>query len=299
MPQETIERTFTIPSPAHLTVSNVRGTVIITPGEPGQMSVTAVKHTNTGNANQTRVELEQAEDGSVIVAARFDPSAFFFFLNHQPCRVDFIIYAPPTANVITANGVSNSLEMSGLQGVFDLHTVSGDALLKNLAGELKLHSVSGDVYGEGLQLIAPLHIETVSGAVRLRASAIPAAQGNTVSGDVMLETALGDGPYNFSSVSGDIGLLAPPATACELVLNTLSGDLSTDLAMTSRSRSLGHQRLEVNGGGAEVHVRSVSGSLALMGALTAAPGPSLSRHEVLERVERGELSVSEALQQLA
>lgn len=306
MTQETTERTFTVSSPARLTVSNVRGAVRITPGEPGRISVTAVKHTQTGNAERTRLELEQAEDGQVTIAVRFDSGAWFFFWDHQPCRVDFIIHMPPTACVVTANGVSNSLDLSGLQGEFDLRTVSGEVLLQDVAGELKLHSVSGEVRGAGIVLLAPLEVETVSGAVRLRQSQIPAAHGSTVSGDVMLETTLGAGPYDFSSVSGDVGLLVPPATACEVELNTLSGDLATDLAVTSRSRSMGHQQLEINGGGGEIHVRSVSGGLTVMSMLEEDTPPvesnsssPASRQAILERVERGELSVEDALQQLA
>ncbi len=306
MTQETIERTFTVPSPARLTVSNVRSAVHITPGEPGQITVTAVKHTQTGNADRTRLEFEQADDGRVTIAARFDSSALFFFWNHQPCRVDFIIQVPPTACSLTANGVSNSLDLGGLQGEFDLQTVSGEVTLSDLAGRLKLNSVGGDVRGERIALTAPFDVETVSGAVRLRESTIPAARGNTVSGDVMLETALGAGPYNFSSVSGDIGLLVPSTTACEMELSTLSGDLATDLPVTSRSRSIGHQHLEINRGGVGVHVRSVSGSLTIMGALEeSASQPESnssaqgSRHEILERVERGELSVEDALRELA
>jgi DUF4097 and DUF4098 domain-containing protein YvlB len=242
----------------------------------------------------------------VTIAARFDPTALFIFWNHQPCRVDFTIYAPPTACVITVNSVSNSLDMGGLQGEFELHTVSGDMILRDLTGTLRVNSVSGDVRGERVTLTAPLEVETVSGAVSLRESTIPAARGNTVSGDVMLETALGAGPYDFSSVSGDIGLLVPSATACELELNTLSGDLATDLVVTHQSHSLGNRHLKINGGGVEVHARSVSGNLTVMWALEEAASQSESnssaqgsRHEILERVERGELSVEDALQQLA
>jgi putative adhesin len=301
--RETLARTFTVPSPAHLTISNVRGAVRIMPGAPGQVAVTAVKHTHTGNADRTRLQLEQAADGRVTIAARFDPSAIIFFGNHQPCRVDFTIQAPPTACSITANGVSNSLDLNSLQGEFDLRTVSGAVTLHDLAGGLAINSVSGDVRGEHISLTAPLEVETVSGEVRLRQSLIPAMRGNTVSGDVMLETTLGAGPYDFSSVSGDIGLLVPPATACELELHTLSGDIATDLPVTSRSRSMGHQSLELNGGGVEVNVHSVSGSLTLMCTLDEATSlselnPSGSRQEILERLERGELSVEDALQQL-
>lgn len=305
MTQETIERTFTVPAPARLSVSNVRGAVRITPGAPGQIAVTAVKHTQTGNADRTRLELEQAPDGAVTIAVRFDPAALLFFWNHQPCRVDFIIQAPPTACVITVNGVSNSLDMSGLEGEFDLHTVSGEVLLYDLAGALRLHSVSGDVRGDRIVLTAPLEVETVSGAVRLRESRIPAARANTVSGDVMLQTTLGAGPYDFSGVSGDIGLMVPLATQCALELSTLSGDLTTDLAVTGRSRSMGHRSLAINGGGVEVQVQSVSGNLTVMGASQANMPEAesdvsvqASRQVILERVERGELSVADALQQL-
>jgi hypothetical protein len=302
MTQETTERTFSVPSPARLTVSNVRGAVTIAPGEPGRIAVTAVKHTHTGNADRTRLELEQSADGSVTIAARFDSDFMFFFLNRQPCRVDFTIRVPPSASVVHVGGVSSSVEMSGLSGEFDVHTVSGDVILRDLAGMLKLNSVSGGVRGERLALSAPLDVETVSGEVHLRECNLPAARGRTVSGDVMLQTPLGDGPYHFSSVSGEIGLWVPAGTACEMALHSLSGDVATDLPVTSRSRSPGRARLDVNGGGAEVRVHSVSGGLSLMSALgeTAPNDPApISRQEILERIERGELSVEDALRVLS
>lgn len=300
MSQETIDRTFTVTSPARLAVHNVRGLVKIRPGAPGQIAVTAVKHTQTGNADRTRLELEQAADGQVTIAARFDSSATFFFWNPQPCRVDFTIQVPPEACRLQASGVSNSLEVSGLQGEFTLSSVSGKVTLQDLAGALKLNTVSGDVRADRLTLTAPLEVETVSGAVRVRASSVAALQGNTVSGDVMLETALGAGPYDVSSVSGDVGFLVPPATACDMELKTLSGDLATDLAVTARSRSRGRQIVEINGGGVEVSLNSVSGSLTMMCRLDeeSAPAGAASRQEILERIERGELSVEDALHQL-
>ena len=44
MSQETIEQTFEVPTPAQLKLENVRGSVVIQPGEDDQIQVTAVKH---------------------------------------------------------------------------------------------------------------------------------------------------------------------------------------------------------------------------------------------------------------
>ncbi|MBL6981300.1 MAG: hypothetical protein ISR58_08925, partial [Anaerolineales bacterium] len=55
MSEEIIERSFSVDSPARLKLSNIRGTVNISPGDEDAISVTAVKHLNSGNADRTEV----------------------------------------------------------------------------------------------------------------------------------------------------------------------------------------------------------------------------------------------------
>jgi hypothetical protein len=77
------------------------------------------------------------------------------------------------------------------------------------------------------------------------------------------QTALGAGPYRFNSVSGAVRLRVPPETKCSLELRTVSGKISAKLPVTAKTHLHDTQLLDVQGGGVDVHMNSVSGWLAL------------------------------------
>jgi DUF4097 and DUF4098 domain-containing protein YvlB len=276
--QEKQEQTFQVSDPAQLVVKNVRGSVKVAAGEPGVIQVTAVKHLDSGDSSKTELELSQQADGTVSAISRFPQGSFDWLSGEKPCKVDFVIQAPPqcTSKIDT---VSSDVSVRGLQDSMNCHTVSGDISLVDLAGEMDIHSVSGDVdlvnitgpltihtvSGdiEGKQLSGNAHLDSVSGDVTLEKSNLPLVEGKSISGDFKLETSLGDGPYHFHTVSGEVELKVPTDTRCSLELNSLSGRISTSLPETSSHREHGRQSVEVNGGGVEISLKSVSGGISL------------------------------------
>jgi len=279
MTQETFEQEFQVSSPASLVVKNIRGMVSIQPGEAGHIQVTATKHVDSGDAKRTEIELAQDEDGSVKAIARFPEGSIDWVFGSKPCRVDFVIHTPRQCKV-TVSGVSNDASITGLEGEISVNTVSGDLSLRDLHGDLHLHTVSGDVKLdsvegrmslhtvsgtiEGLNASGQAHLDTVSGDIRLERSNLPVVEAGSVSGDFELDTPLGEGPYHFHSVSGDLRLRVPEGTACSAELHTLSGRISTSQQQTSSQHSHGRQVVEVHGGGVRVALNSVSGNLSLV-----------------------------------
>jgi len=302
MSQETIEQTFNISAPARLKLSNVRGSVDIRTGEDGVISVTAVKQTHTGDVERTKIELSQDSDGTVTVATRFPDGTWNWLFGSHPCCVDYIVKAPRLCS-LKVNGVSNTVVAEGFEGDFDFNSVSGEVTLRDLTGLVKFKTVSGDVSGE--RLSGPLHLNTVSGDVSLSESALPSLEATTVSGDVNLKTTLAEGPYRFNSVSGDVRLTVPPDTHCTTELHSVSGDFSTAFPVTGYSRHHGSHIADVQSGGVKVYVSSVSGDLLLDsdGEIQPASAPKKTpsaeeRRQVLERIQRGEMTVEEGLTQL-
>ena len=191
----------------------------------------------------------------------------------------------------------------GFEGDFSFSLVSGDVRLQDLSGPTRIQTVSGDANGEHLS--GKMEVETVSGDAHLDACTFPSIKAKTVSGDVRIQTALAEGPYDFHTVSGDVSLRVPPETHCTGELHSVSGDLASAFPVSSYARNHGWQTIAVQGGGVMVSLRSVSGDLSLDcdGPLPAVPEPAKpvsaeERRVVLERVERGELSVDDALGQL-
>jgi hypothetical protein len=324
MSDETIEKTFQVAAPARLSISNVRGSITIQPGEANVIEVKAAKHGNFDNDRNT-VEMTQDADGSVRVETRSN-EALFGFLSHPP-KVDYIVRVPQGIH-LDASCVSSSLVVSDLEGVFKLKTISGDITLAKLSGPIKVGAVSGDITGS--QLSGLLDLNTVSGSVRLTESNFPSADGSTVSGDLLLQTPIADGPYHFSSVSGSVRMLVPADTRCNVELNSVSGSIRSSLPASATRMGHGLKVTQVQGGGTAVRLKSVSGGVSIetegmpanpvsttgnasedfipsipsipsvppippiQTTQSRTPDP-LSTSEILQRIERGEMTVDEAL----
>lgn len=276
---ETIEKTFAVSSPARLNLSNIRGSVKIYQGDEGAIHVTAVKHAGFGDTKRTEIELSQEADGTVKVVTHFPDSGWGWIIGSFPCRVDYVVQAPRRCS-LQIKGVSNETSAEGFEGEFSFHSVSGEMTLHNLTGPVKVDTVSGEmelaelsselrlttVSGRisGRHLSGPLHLNTISGKVDLEQSSLPSAEATTVSGEMDFQTALGEGPYRFNSVSGDVRLTLPAEAHCSAELHAISGTLSTQLPATSMSRHNGAQTVDVQGGGVKLFVHSVSGNLSLV-----------------------------------
>jgi len=307
MTAEVIEQTFTVSGPGQLHVSNISGTVIVQPGETGVIRVMAAKHAHAKAKDRTVVEISQAADGSVSARTRFEDenSVLGWLFHSQPCDVDYQIQVPKECSV-RVDTVSSSVAISDIEGSCKVHTVSGELALSNIRGSLKLTSVSGEIEGQELQ--GDLKVENVSGGLRLMNSSIPTAKINTVSGDILLESPLGEGPYKFHSVSGCARLIVPVDTACSVQLQSLSGRFSSELPLSNSDVRPGSSRADVQGGGTTVQMSSVSGCLWLESADNVKDDiemevkkkftPPAQNNSMLDRIENGEISVDEAISEL-
>jgi hypothetical protein len=299
---ENIEKTFNVASPARLSVNNIRGSVEIHPGEDGLIQVTAIMQPQTGDEKRTVIEITQEADGAVKAGTRFPSGGWNWMFGSQPCEVDYIVKAPRLCS-LKLNGVSNTVLAKGFEGDVSVNSVNGEITLRDLTGSVRIHTVSGDTDGE--RIAGSLEVDTVSGDMTMKESALNSINANSVSGDLRIRTPLAEGPYDFKSVSGDVRLMVPPATHCTGDLHSLSGDLVSAFPATGYSRHHGSQKVNVQGGGVKISLHSVSGDLSLGcdGEIPHTPEmlktvSSADRRGVLERVERGELTVEEALGQL-
>ncbi len=306
MSQETIERSFETGSPAQLKLSNIRGEIKIQAGESGIITVTAVKHLNTGNSDLTQVIIEQDDSGKVVVKTEYPNSVTNWFSLNKPCKVDYTVQVPPECKLKTS-GVSCNISVRGVQSETEIHSVSGSLKLEDLSGSLKAKTVSGAIKAN--QINAELDADTVSGSIRVTGSQIPKASFNTVSGRMLLESPLGDGPYTFKSVSGGATLVVPPDTACSARFHSVSGRMRTSLPMTKDLRRGSRGEIEIQGGGPEIFHRCVSGSLKIVTAENetideklhsspAAPTRPKDQMSILKQLEDGQISVEEALKEL-
>lgn len=302
MNTEMYEDTFEVQSPARLVVKNVRGSVTVVPGEEGQIKVQAEKILDSGCTDDLEIEVYQEGKDTVYAVARL-PERCTIFGTYRPPKVHFTIEAPPETN-LKIKTVSARVEAKGFTGDVRIKTVSGSQALADMTGLLDLNSVSGDIKGSSLQGNA--EVSTVSGDIRLTEGSFPALRAKTVSGRLEAQTALEDGPYNFSSVSGSLKLVAPEGTNCTVRASGVSGRFYTDLDVSRSDSSRRSWYVKVGQGGTDVKMKTVSGRMSLVSSWDAKgrqPGTKHmdreARKDVLTKLSEGELSVEDALKELS
>jgi len=176
---------------------------------------------------------------------------------------DVEIDLPRRATVVveTSNG---DLEVDDLTGDQRYRTASGDLRFRGVEGRLSIEVHSGDVditaAGE-----ADVNLRTLSGDVELRAGTLRSLRVNSTSGDLKAAGRLaGPGPFSIESVSGDV--LLAPAGDLRIELQTVSGDLHSDIEGVM-DHGRGRRSIAIGSGGPLLSVRSTSGDVRVVQAV--------------------------------
>jgi hypothetical protein len=311
MPEKTHSLELNVDGTPTVQVGNIRGSITITPGPDGLVSIQAVER---GSSDRTRVELRQDADGVIHARTEYDKTIGMFtgFVD-KPNKVDYTVTIPANTH-LTAGGVTSSVDVRGITGDVRLKTVSGKMVAVDVSGELALESVSGRI--TAARLSGPTEVRTVSGSVALTGSDLPSLHANSVSGNVELETPIGPGPYKFKTVSGTVRVRSADAPAGRVNFKSLSGAVSVNgkrLHSPHRRPRPGPGKTaiyDLGGEGPEIQFSSVSGSLKLFSedyVLDATPAgteavPEPARPEMmdlLERISSGEMTVDEAVDEIS
>ena len=305
MSQEMIERSFDVGSPARLKLANIRGLIDLQLGEDGVISIKAVKHLSSGDENNTEIQIEQVEDGQVIVKTGYNNSISNLFGLRKPLKVDYTVQLPKDCE-IKVSGVSCPISVQGLSGKVDINAVSGKTTLRDLSGNLNIKVVSGLLDSQNLS--GEIRGSGVSGKVLIKESSLDSVVFKTVSGKMLLETPLTNGPYHFNAVSGNLSLVVPQDTRCIAEIKSVSGRLRTSLPITRDRRQGSRGLIEIGGGGPEVSFKSVSGAMRIVTSekeeiheMHVPEKPitqSKDKMAILKQIERGEISVEEALKEM-
>jgi hypothetical protein len=164
--------------------------------------------------------------------------------------VDIELELPAGASVRFRTASGDMRGRVGLSGL-NVASASGDVSLGVVSGPLKFQSASGSLSVEGVA--GPVEAKSASGDVRI----------GEVSGDLSVQTVSGDVSLTLSSpaktkvnsVSGDVAVEVRRGLLLELDANTISGELSSEIALDGAQGS----------GGAEsalqLKVRTISGDV--------------------------------------
>lgn len=124
---------------------------------------------------------------------------------------------------------------------------------RSVNGEVEADSLSSDVVAN-----------TVNGKIRIATSAW--AEAKTVNGSISarLGQVAADRPLEFETVNGGIELELPPSMNVTLHASTVNGHVSTDFPLMIHGKFTNREITGTIGqGGAEMHLRTVNGSIDL------------------------------------
>jgi Putative adhesin len=236
---------------------------------------------------------------------------------------DLRIEVPHGASVSVDTG-SADIDATDLSGEKAFRTASGEVTLNRLAGVVQVETVSGEIEIDGS---APLDmaVKSVSGDISVRVPSIKRLDLGTTSGDIRLDAELtGNGPFAMRSISDDATIVGRMGFRVEA--ESITGELSSDQP-SKRESHPGRKVLIVGRPGPTLTFRSVSGDLHVSEPRDAAPRATATpapedamdddgtkgqpadategrddedkRLEILRALERGDITVADATDQLA
>lgn len=229
-------------------LSNISGNIVITGGSGDQVVIEALKKGRTADElKEVTIEVTAAAN-RVEVRTRYPEGRRNFSVS-----VDYTVTVPRAAAVIVKS-ISGDEKLSGLDGELHVNSISGSVSVTSATDVRSVKSVSGDVTVQSSKSTAALSVSSVSGEVRLTGVNANEVQLSSVSGDVTCEQTITmrasaksvsggisfsgllakGGRYELTSHSGDIKVFASDKMGIEVSASTFSGDITSDLVLTSK-----------------------------------------------------------------
>jgi hypothetical protein len=235
---------------------------------------------------------------------------------------DYTIHVPHTCD-ITLRTSSGDIEIHDVNGTQLIQSSSGDINMDRVTGNVLASSASGDVNMDKIE--GKLGLRTASGDINLEAARLSDLSIHTASGDINLGLlSTPDRDFEIKGISGDVDITLPGDTRLTMEVSTLSGDIESRFQHEMERRGPGRGRattLRVNGGGPTARISTISGDISIQPRKgerpVGEPTRDLARSseedvrepegyaqrkeqelEILQALERGELSAQDAMQRL-
>jgi hypothetical protein len=278
-----MQKTFEVTGPVELELRLASGEIEIDPSLTGRVEIELTAHDDESQRliDEARVELqEHAERQRVLVDVPRRSGGFSFGIvfgrSGITCRVRC-----PEGSLVNVKSKSADLLARGTIGGLNVQTASGDIEVDRVLGGVNVKSASGDLEAREVQggvsvqtasgdvqvdvVRGPVSVATASGDVRI-GEAYDDVSANTVSGD-QDHGAVMTGRVSAHSVSGDVRVGVRRGSRVFLDCNTVSGETSSELELTSDAAG-GEGPL------VEIRAKTVSGDIKITRAAAAPAAPT-------------------------
>lgn len=213
------ELTFAVGKHPMISINNPYGPVVVKAGNPRQVVVTAILHSN-------KVELDQSKSHNRVDVV----SHLLAGADSNNGIVEYEVVVPPDANVtlhtdsgkVHAEKLHGDVTVAGNDGAIDVvdcagghvhvRTLNGSVSLNNVHGHIEIMSVGGDVL-----------MNSVTGTL---------VAVNSNSGKIQYEGDFGgEGEYAFTSHTGNIEAVAPAYASIEVLARSTNGLVQSDFSL--------------------------------------------------------------------
>ena len=287
-----VSRTVRIGTDGTLEVSNIAGDITVSRGSGSEAKIDVVRTArgrDDADAKEqlslTRVDINEG-NGRVEVRERY-PERGSSSRRNWSVTTDVTIAAPEGTHLILKS-VSGNLKATGITGDVAMETVSGDVQVSGGGRVATAKSISGNVQVSDTKVDGSLDASSVSGDVRLQRVSARRISIGSVSGNVRLEDVQSDrvdahttsgnasfdgalaknGRYELKSFSGEVRIALSGNTGFELEASSFSGDVHSDLPITTHGSSDDRRRRRslsgtYGDGSAVLNVSTFSGSVVI------------------------------------
>jgi Putative adhesin len=239
-----------------VSINNPYGPVVVKPGTPHAVVVTAILHSD-------KVELDQSKSRNRVDIV----SHLLAGADQNSGMVEYEVQVPPDANVtlhsesgrVHAEKLHGDVTVAGAEGPIEvLDCAGGHVHVRTLSGNVNLNDVHGHI--EIMSMGGNVFMNQVTGTL---------VAVNSNSGRIEYVGDFGEeGEYDFTSHTGDIEAIASPFASIDVLARSDKGQVDSDFSLepkhapfSSKVGSAFHGTL--NKAGSSVHLISFSGKIHL------------------------------------
>jgi len=231
---QTIDKTFDVRPGATFALDNVNGHVNVTSWDQPRVRVHAVKTVSRaddpkGALNALQVQITPRDGGISVhtVYPNHGSVGFLDFLtgNWSDAKVEYDVTVPR----------SMSLELETTNGAIEVNGVSGMLKVETTNGHIRLDRCAGNV-----------DASTTNGRVTAELLSVDRTRSN-----------------RLTTTNGKIVLTVPSSLSAQIDASTTNGSIDSEIAVATHSVGRHSLRGTINGGGAELRLRTTNGSIEI------------------------------------
>ena len=223
--REEFHQSYPLAAAGRVSLHNVNGSVRISAWEKNEVKVDAIKRARSQEALKEAEIVVEARPEVLEIRTKYPERCC---RHHEAASVDYTVTVPRGARLDEIKTVNGSVEIDGS------------------SGEVRAASVNGAV--RGLRLAGEVGMSTVNGRVEVEFERV---EGKRIS---------------LKSVNGTVVVRLPEGVGMHLNAATVHGEIESDFDLPVRRLRFGPGRdldTVVGGGGADVQLRTVNGSIRL------------------------------------